>query len=152
MSILKNMSEGGVKGIFAGIGTLAKDIRSAITGKTVLTNEDMVKLEQLTHEMELSVLNADKEIALAQAEINKQEAVSDKLFKSGWRPAVGWVCVLGLFYQFILRTMLPWVMVMCGYDAPEMPTLDLGTLMPLLFGILGLGGFRTFEKVKGVNK
>ncbi len=152
MSILKNISEGGIKGVFSGIGMLAKDIRTAITGKTVLSPEDLVKLEQLTHDMEISVLNADKEIALAQAEINKQEAMSDKFFKSGWRPAVGWVCVLGLFYQFILRTMLPWLMIMCGYDAPAMPALDLSTLMPLLFGILGLGGFRTFEKVKGVNK
>lgn len=107
-----------------------------------------LKALELAQRGELAVLDADTRLALAQLEVNKVEAGTD-LFRGGWRPAVGWVCVLGLGYQLVLRPLLPWVVKVCGADVPDLPSIDTETLMVLLTGMLGLGTLRTFEKVKG---
>ena len=78
-----------------------------------------------------------------QVEINKTEAAAPDFFTRGWRPGVGWVCVLGLLYQFLLRPFL----VTAGCAAPA---LDIESLMTLLFGVLGLGAYRTRERLAGV--
>lgn len=108
-----------------------------------------LKLIELAQTGELAVLSAEKELALAQNEVNKEEAKDPSLFKSGWRPAAGWVCVYGLAYQFLLVPLLPWVLTAFGAAVPALPALDMETLMGLLMGLLGLGGFRTFERIKG---
>ena len=105
---------------------------------------ELLKLQQAG---EFKVLEADLQLALAQTEVNKVEAASADPFKSGWRPAAGWVCVLGLLYQFLLQPLLAWGSVIQGYAAP--PVLELGDLYGLLFGMLGLGAYRSFEKTKG---
>ena len=84
----------------------------------------------------------------AQTEINKVEAASTSLFVSGWRPAVGWVCVGGLVYTFVGWPLLTWASATWHFAVP--PTLDLGALLTLLGGMLGLSGLRSFEKVSGV--
>lgn len=96
-------------------------------------------------------LDAELALALGQIEVNKIEAASDSLFKGGWRPYVGWVCGGGLTYQFILRPVMGWVAENVAAWTPP-PDLDMGTLLTLLLGLLGIGGYRTFEKVKGVTK
>jgi len=105
---------------------------------------ELLKLQQSG---EFRQLEADLQLALAQTEVNKVEAASADPFKSGWRPAAGWVCVLGLLYQFLAQPLLAWGSVMQGYAAP--PVLELGDLYGLLFGMLGLGAYRSFEKTKG---
>lgn len=105
---------------------------------------ELLKLQQAG---EFKALEADLQLALAQTEVNKVEAASPDLFKSGWRPAAGWVCVLGLLYQFLLQPLLAWGSTMQGYPAP--PVLQLGDLYGLLFGMLGLGAYRSVERVKG---
>lgn len=109
-----------------------------------------VKLEamKMAQTGELSVLDADLKIALGQIETNKTEAATDA-FRGGWRPAAGWVCVFGLGYTFVLRPLLPWLITLTGLDVPPLPSIDTGDLMVLLGGMLGLGGFRTFERMKG---
>lgn len=109
-----------------------------------------LKLLELQQQGELQVLNADLQIALAQNETNKVEAADPDLFKSGWRPAVGWVCVAGLTYTFLGQPLLSWASGL--WAVPNPPTLDMGDLFTLLAGMLGLGGFRTFEKYHGVHK
>ena len=85
-----------------------------------------------------------------QVEINKIEAASDSLYKSGWRPAVGWTCAGALFYQLLFRPIFGWIALNAwGWSAP--PSLELETLLTLLFGLLGLGAYRTVEKVKRVT-
>jgi hypothetical protein len=144
-------------GILSGVGKFAKDIRESITGKEILTSEERKIILDKTNELEKLALEADKSIALAQIELNKEEAKSDSLFKSGWRPMVGWACVTGLIYQMLIRTILPWILqaicLLTGQNIvlPPLPELEINSLMTLLFGILGLGGFRTFEKVKGIK-
>lgn len=107
-----------------------------------------LKAMELAQRGELAALDAEMRLALGQLEINKAEASTD-IFRGGWRPAVGWTCVLGLLYQFFLRPVLPWIVAVCGATVPPLPPIDSDTLMVLLTGMLGLGGMRTLERVKG---
>jgi hypothetical protein len=141
----------GVSAVIGSIGTAARDIRAAITGKEIETEEGRLKVLELAHEIEMNAMDADKQVNLAQAEINKVEASDPNLFKSGWRPAVGWVCVTALAYQFVIRPLVPWCVGLFHSQVALMPILDLNSLMTLLFGMLGLGGLRTFEKLKGIQ-
>jgi hypothetical protein len=98
---------------------------------------------------EFKEMDNDLQLALAQNETNKIEAASDSFFKSGWRPAAGWVCVSALFYQMVCRPLFGWAATnLWNWSAP--PTLELDTLLTLLFGLLGLGAYRMTEKIKGV--
>jgi hypothetical protein len=107
-----------------------------------------LKALEMAQRGELAVLDADMRLALGQMEVNKAEAGTD-MFRGGWRPAVGWTCVFGLAYQFLLQPLLPWVVALFGGQVPPLPAIDNDTLMVLLTGMLGLGGLRTFERVKG---
>ena len=100
---------------------------------------------------ELSKMALSGELAeiAGQLEINKVEAASSSLFVSGWRPGVGWTCVLGLLYQFIVRPLLTWGSMVVGHPVVA-PELDMGTLVVLLTGMLGFGGLRSFDKQGGV--
>lgn len=160
-NFIESILSGGIKGLAEGIGTLAKDIRTAITGQTPL---DPNKQAELLMQLEMYEAAARKAAAdydttqmQGQIEIAKIEAASPSLWKGGWRPATGWVCALGLFYTFLVRPILPWVVSVsagaAGYvaDVPPMPGLDMETLIFLLAGMLGLGTMRTFEKIKGAR-
>ena len=107
-----------------------------------------LKALELAQKGDLAALDAELRLALGQLEVNKAEATTD-MFRGGWRPAVGWVCVVGLGYQFVLQPVLPWLVALFGAQVPPLPAIDNETLMVLLTGMLGLGGLRTFERVKG---
>jgi hypothetical protein len=117
------------------------------------SQSDTAKLElvRLAQTQELAYLDADVKMALAQLDVNKSEAVSGG-FSATWRPAVGWVCVVALAYVYLLHPLLPWVLEVCGVKTPPLPKIDTELLMPLVFGMLGLGGMRSFEKIKKVGK
>jgi len=83
--------------------------------------------------------------AVLQAEINKIEAQHRSLFVAGWRPAIGWVCAIGLAFPFILNPLIEWA----GGKGPEIP---MDQLMELVVALLGLGTLRTFEKLAGRAK
>ncbi len=87
------------------------------------------------------------EINKAQIEVNKIEAGSTSFFKSVWRPSVGWICSFALGYHFVLQPMLAFGLTAAGYTL-VLPEFDMSTLMTVLMGLLGLGGMRSFEKVK----
>lgn len=108
-----------------------------------------LKVLELAQKGELAVLDADLKLALGQIEVNKTEAASHDWFRAGWRPATGWVCVVGLGYEFLLRPLLPWIVSLFGANVPPLPAIDNEALMVLLTGMLGLGGLRTFERVRG---
>lgn len=107
---------------------------------------ELLKLQQ---NGELAQLNADLELAKAQAATNTAEASNPNVFVSGWRPFIGWTCGAGLAVQFIAGPLCTWLAALFERTA-AFPTLDTGTLLTLLFGMLGLGGMRTAEKFKGV--
>ncbi len=85
----------------------------------------------------------------AQLEVNKAEAASGSVFVGGWRPAIGWVCAAAVFYTYLLVPIGMWLAFVLGKPVAKPPVLD-GNLWELMFAMLGLGGLRTFEKLKGV--
>ena len=90
-------------------------------------------------------------IDLAQLEVNKAEAASRNNFVAGWRPFVGWTCGMALAYTYVVQPILVFGLAHYGYCV-DLPPLDMSTMMPVLLGMLGLGGLRSFEKYKGVSK
>ncbi len=108
---------------------------------------EVMKLQQAG---EFKDIDTQLALALAQNETNKVEAADPSLLKSGWRPAVGWVCVIGLFYTFLGQPLLAWASGM--WQIPNPPPLDMGDLITLLAGMLGLGSLRSFEKYHGVDQ
>ena len=86
-----------------------------------------------------------------QREINKAEAAHGSLFVAGWRPAIGWVCALALGFQYLVRPLLAWAGGTWWPHLPLLPGID-EALWELMFGMLGLGGLRSFEKARGVAK
>lgn len=85
----------------------------------------------------------------SQTDVNAVEAANSSVFVGGWRPFIGWVCGAALAYQYVLSPIILWVAGMAHIVIPPPPRLD-GSLWELMFGMLGLGGLRTFEKIKGV--
>jgi hypothetical protein len=138
----------GIGNIIEGVGKVAGDLYTT----------DKERLEMALEERKLSLeeKKIDQATDLAQVGINKIEAASTSLFVSGWRPAVGWVGVAGLTYQFLGYPLMQWVwafgqgvdIIPKGLAAP--PDLQIEHLMTLLAGLLGFGGMRSFEKSKGI--
>ena len=123
-------------------------IIGSIIGTIAQTATDIIGTEKDKLDYQLKSRELDLRSDQNQVDINKIEAASDNIWKSGWRPAVGWVCVLGLFYEFILMPILPWVLNSLGHPAQPLPKIDNDSLDTLLYAMLGLGSMRTFEKVK----
>jgi hypothetical protein len=113
---------------------------------------DKDQAAKLAHEIATMSERMANEQMLAQLEVNKAEAASGSLFKGGWRPSIGWICGLALFWSFILQPFFVFFLLVFGVDMPPLPELNTSDLMPILLGMLGLGGLRTFEKTKGVSK
>jgi len=107
---------------------------------------DLLKLQQAG---EFKELDAELALKLEQIKVNALEAQSPDFFRGGWRPFVGWVCGTGLAVQFLVAPLATWAAALAGH-AVAFPPLDMGTLMTLLGGLLGLGTMRTTEKIKGV--
>lgn len=110
------------------LGSFAKDLREAIKGKEI----DPAKALELIK---------------VQNEVNKIEAQHRSIFVAGWRPFIGWVCGVALLYNFILRDIIAWL-------SPDImpPALQMDHLITILLGMLGLGGLRTYEKLKDKSK
>ena len=89
---------------------------------------------------------------LGQIETNKAQANHPSIFVSGARPFIMWVCGVSLAYQFILSPLLRFTAFVTMDTPPEFPILDSSELMPVLLGLLGLGGMRSYEKGKGVAR
>ena len=101
-------------------------------------------------EAEKQQLAAAVTLVQGQLDVNKEEAKSPNVFVSGWRPAIGWICGAALGYTYLGYPILVWATAI-WFPAIHAPVLgNDGMLMELLFGMLGMGGLRTFEKVRGV--
>lgn len=108
--------------------------------------------DKMKHEIELELLAAEHSLQLKQIEVNQEEAKNPNLFVSGWRPAVGWTCVFALFYNFILYNFLVWFVAVKQLTITPPPQIPADLLYPLIFGMLGLVSYRSFEKLKGITK
>ena len=98
---------------------------------------------------EAAQLAAQVAIVQGQLDTNRAEASSPSAFTSGWRPAIGWVCALALACQYIARPLAQWAGIVLDHPLPTLPGID-ENLWQLMLGMLGLGGLRSMEKIKGV--
>ena len=126
------------------IGDLFKDVREAITGKGITDPNKKA-------EINLKLAQLEQGLKEGQIEINKAEASNPNWFVAGWRPFIGWVGGVALLYTFLLSPIIQWYCEVNGLTITP-PALDTGMLFNLVIAMLGLGGFRTFEKVKNVHK
>jgi hypothetical protein len=116
-----------------------------------LANTVVNKLWPDKSQEERDQLAAALALVQGQMDINKAEAGNPSVWVSGARPFIMWICGVGLAMQFIVSPLLQWGAAMFGKTV-ILPPLDMGTLLTLLLGMLGLGSMRSFEKVKGVAK
>lgn len=96
--------------------------------------------QKIAHELATMSEKHGQEIALAQIKLNTEDAKGN-WFQSGWRPATGWVCVAGFGVNFLISPLL------AGFGV-DIPQADTSTMLPVLMGLLGLGGLRTVERLK----
>jgi hypothetical protein len=110
--------------------------------------EAQLKMLDMAQKGELAALDAEMKLAMGQLEVNKVEAGTD-LFRGGWRPLIGYVFGLALAFQYLINPIFMWINVWfaTGMEPPDIRLDD--TLWELVFGMLGLGGLRTYERVKG---
>ena len=114
--------------------------------------EDKDTKNKLAHELATMAERHAQELAKSQIEVNKAEAQSRHWFVASWRPFIGWTCGIALMWHFVLSQFILFFATMFGFDLPALPEFDMGSLMTVLMGMLGLGGLRTFEKYKGMTK
>ena len=123
-----------------------------VTGLLDKFIEDKDQKAALAHEIATMGEKHSQEALLAQLEINSAEAASGSLFKGGWRPFVGWTCGIAFAYHFVIQPLLIFIFAYAGLETPDLPQFDVGTLLPVLGGMLGIGGLRSYEKTKGLTK
>ena len=88
-------------------------------------------------------------VVQGQIDINKEEAKSPSVFVSGWRPFIGWICGLACAWNWIGLKIALFIAAYSGH-ALNMQPADIAEMMPVLLGMLGLGGLRTVEKINSV--
>ena len=115
-----------------------------VTGLLDKFIQDKDEKAQLAHEIGTMAEKHGQEIALAQIALNTADAKGN-WFQSSWRPLCGHVCVLGLGVNFLISP------IAAGFGV-DVPQADMSVMMPVLMGMLGLGGLRTFERTKGLSK
>ena len=130
---------GFLSGLFGGAAAAPIDAIGNVLDKLFTSDEEKLdkkimlqRLQQRPHEL--------------QVELNKIEAQHRSVFVAGWRPAIGWVCALGLANTFLIN---PWIQWVSGKTGPTLPS---NIMLELVISLLGLGALRTFEKMKGVSK
>lgn len=122
-----------------------------VTGLLDKFIEDKDQKARLAHDLATMAEKHAQEINKAQLEVNKVEAGHASLFVSGWRPACGWVAVFGLAGNFMVIPFTNFVLALLKIDV-TIPLIDTATMMPVLMGMLGLGGLRTYEKSKDIHR
>tara|TARA_R100001143_G_scaffold26010_1_gene26273 strand:+ start:344 stop:751 length:408 start_codon:yes stop_codon:yes gene_type:complete len=113
--------------------------------------EDKEERARAEREIEAQLMKHLSSIDVAQLEINRAEALHRSVWVAGWRPFTGWSCGIALAYSYVLQPILVFIMAQTG-TLVTLPTMNLGEMMPVLMGMLGLGGLRTYEKYKGFTK
>jgi len=111
---------------------------------------DAAKLELLKMQQsgELAQLTAETSLMVEQIKVNAAEAQNPSVFVSGWRPGVGWVCVAACGWNWIGLPVVKLALEIAGHPITLAPA-DLTEMLPILMGMLGLGGLRTIEKLQG---
>tara|TARA_R110000822_G_scaffold75807_19_gene182433 strand:+ start:103 stop:504 length:402 start_codon:yes stop_codon:yes gene_type:complete len=132
--------------------SLVSSLIPSVTGILDKVIEDKDQKAKLAHEIATMSDNHAQQALMGQLEINKAEAASGSLFKGGWRPFIGWVCGFAFAYHFVLQPLIVFGVTAAGVDMPALPEFDMGSLLTVMMGMLGLGGLRSVEKLKKIEK
>lgn len=108
------------------------------------------EMEMMKNEQELIKLVLQSDVN--QVEVNKEEAKSSSVFVAGARPFIMWVCGASFAWTFVIQPFVLFFFYAFGHPITGLPKLDMGEMMPVLLGTLGLGGLRSWEKSKGVSR
>lgn len=125
---------------------LIGDVLDKVLPDAQAASNAKIELVKIAQTGELAQLDAETKLAIGQIETNKAEAQSGKA-SALWRPGAGWVCVAGMGYTFLAQPLLAWLSVIQGWPVP--PVINTDTLLFLVTGMLGLGGYRSIERIKG---
>lgn len=126
------------------IGNVIKGIREAITGEKIKDPVEMAKIQLQLEQLEQAV-------KLGQIEINKEEAKHPSVFVAGARPFIMWGCGFALLYASLFEPLMRFVaVVLFGYTG-DFPELDTTMTTQVLLGLLGLGAYRSFDKMQGTD-
>ena len=136
----------GLGDLIKGVGQVADDL--------ITTDEERLKLRLEEKKLDIEEKKIDASLIKGQQEINKQEATHKSVFVAGWRPFVGWVCGFALFYHYIFYHLIVWIVQILidnevltrGFALPALH--GIGDLIAILVAMLGLGGIRSFDKLK----
>ena len=120
------------------------EVADKVLGKFIPDKNLKMKLQK---EMTMAFHDAN----LAQIQLNKQEAAHKNIFVAGWRPFVGWTCGVALAYHFIVSPIIETILIAFGVTT-DLPSFEFSQLSSILMSMLGLGGLRTYEKMKGVSR
>jgi len=127
------------------VGGILTSAREAITGKKITDPTAIAKIDFQLQTLENALIDG-------QLKVNEAEASNPHFFVAAWRPMVGWVCACALGYQFLLYPIIVWAWVAFGHSVETAPPMIDGTaLYPVLLGMLGIGGMRSFDKLNGVD-
>ena len=129
------------------VQSLAQPV-STILDKVI---EDKDQKAALAHEIATLAEKQAQDQVMGQIDVNKTEAQHPSMFVAGWRPAVGWVCAMAMLFNFLLIPFINLGLDIAAMDI-QLDLIDMETMMPVLFGMLGLGGMRTAEKIKKVER
>ena len=144
MGILTKLLGGGVSEAVSGVAD--------VVDRFVETQDEKTAAELKNRLLDLERAKLADRGDERQTEVNKEEAKHTSLFVAGWRPSIGWICALALGYVYIWYPLMTWALVVFGSELVVPPNVDLNALYPLMLGLLGLGGMRSFEKHKGVHR
>lgn len=103
-------------------------------------------------DIEAKLVSAATDVNLETIKTNQIEAGHRNVWVSGWRPAIGWSCSVGIFWLFVGHPLAVWAAQLSGMDGMVMPTISTDILLELTLAMLGMSGLRTFEKLKGISK
>ena len=129
-------------------------IPTLITAASTLLDKvvpDAGERARLAHEIATLAEVHAHDLAKGQIEVNAKEAQHRSVWVAGWRPAVGWTCAAALAWHFIGVPVAAFLAALAGHQI-ALPVFDMDALLTVLLGMLGLGGLRTVEKIKGVTK
>lgn len=135
MFSMADIFSGGTEGVFKGVRDLVQTFKA-----------DPLEIAKLEAAIVQSETNLTIALAQAQTKVNELEATSQDKFTSRWRPAIGWICGAGLGYATLVYPLLTWVCLNTHSVPP--PQLDVSILVPMVTGMLGLAGYRTYEKTR----
>jgi len=133
------------------LGTLLSPLLKPALDKVLSLIPDSNARKEAEEQLQREIIIAANQVNLGQLEVNKQEAAHKSIFVAGWRPAIGWVCAFSIGWAFVAQPIATWAIPLWSPGA-TVPQIDTGYLMELVMAMLGMGGLRTFEKIRGIAR